>query len=522
MNKTILLDARAIDALPFGVGCYAREMTERLPLLRPDWRWIVLRCGAELSEQAQGNMLTIRAPAAFSDYPVEQRVLANLFRNRPLDLAHALWYPTAEALACPRIITVQDMIVFKGHRDFSNDHFWNLLPWFRRSIQIADHVIVPSMASFRDVVDLVPCAPEQLTVIPLACSRHFRPAAPQRLDIARKQYGLPRQYIFCSTHYNRTYKNAGVVHEALRLLREQGLPPPTLVSTGDDHQPTPNWLRLGMLNEEDLASVLSGALFMIYPSRAEGFGLPLLEAMQCGVPVVSSTADSLPEVGGSAPLYFNPDRPHELAASIKALLGSAKLRACMRDQGLRQVQRFSWETCARKTVALYEQALADTPKREPGPPVDWHAIVRARVLPPAAVAEDTPDHSLQKARHLLDNHNPVQALAILEQEDRARTDNPDVLREMGKIHKQAQRWHEAHTCFERMLQRARKLGDPAHRRSASFHLGECAMQLAQLEQAQTLFQECLDICPNHDMAAVRLRDVRMAIGNKQNDTQNRQ
>ena len=114
----------------------------------------------------------------------------------------------------------------------------------------------------------------------------------------------------------------------------------------------------GRVSDEELCELYRGAECFLYPSRYEGFGLPPLEAMTCGAPVVSSDRTSMPEVLGDAAVAVDPDDPDALADAVGALLHSEPRRAELRERGARRAAEFTWERCARLTVEAYRAALA--------------------------------------------------------------------------------------------------------------------------------------------------------------------
>ena len=115
---------------------------------------------------------------------------------------------------------------------------------------------------------------------------------------------------------------------------------------------------LGYVNEEDLPVLYSLATVFAYPSLYEGFGLPIVEAMQCGAPVLTSNVSALPEVAGNAALLVSPTNIDEIASGLTRLLEQAELRQEFRLRGYQRVQDFSWERCARETLAVYRQVYA--------------------------------------------------------------------------------------------------------------------------------------------------------------------
>jgi glycosyltransferase involved in cell wall biosynthesis len=157
--------------------------------------------------------------------------------------------------------------------------------------------------------------------------------------------------------------------EALQALREQGLAVPLVVVGRKgwlyddffrrlDELPVRDAVLFpGHVPHADLPALYGAATLAVMPSLYEGFGLPVLEAMACGTPVVCSGASSLPEIGGEAARYFDPQDTRAIAAAIRAAWTDAGLRAEMRAQGLVQAGRFSWERTAQETWALYQELL---------------------------------------------------------------------------------------------------------------------------------------------------------------------
>ena len=115
----------------------------------------------------------------------------------------------------------------------------------------------------------------------------------------------------------------------------------------------------GYVADADRAALLSGAEALVYPSLYEGFGLPVLEAMACGTPVVASNRPALPEVAGDSALLVDPEDPHQLAQAIERVLSDERLRRVLRQRGLERAARFSWDETARRTAAVLHDAASN-------------------------------------------------------------------------------------------------------------------------------------------------------------------
>jgi glycosyltransferase involved in cell wall biosynthesis len=233
----------------------------------------------------------------------------------------------------------------------------------------ADAIITVSECSKRDIVKHYGLDAEKISVIHEAAAPEFAPAQAQAVEAVRRRYGLPDRFlIHVGTIEPR--KNLTRLVEALRRLRDGGWVIP-LVLTG-----ARGWLydeffrRLeelevrdavhltGYVPTADLPALCGAATMAVVSSVYEGFGLPVLEAMACGTPVVSSSASSLPEIGGQAARYFDPYDVGAMAEAIRGVWTDGELRMEMRRQGLAQAARFSWERAAEKTLAVYESTLA--------------------------------------------------------------------------------------------------------------------------------------------------------------------
>ena len=309
------------------------------------------------------------------------RAAASYFGWRPMDAAfHGLDLYHATEHLLP--ILTRARSVFTLH-DAAYAHFPQFhLPRNRiflrlmmpRFLRRADAVITVSEFTRRDAERLYRVPPEKLTVIPEGVEPRFRPAEPEAVRAVQARYRLPERYLlFVGTLEPR--KNLVTLLDAYAALRQQTPPAgtawPGLVIAGGR-----GWLyetffeRLralgleavvtltGYVPDAHLPALIGGAEVFAYPSVFEGFGLPPLEAMACGVPVVCSDASSLPEVVGSAGLLVP---PHDAAAWTEALrqaLVDDALRRRLRAAGLARAGQFTWEAAARQTLAVYAQVLA--------------------------------------------------------------------------------------------------------------------------------------------------------------------
>ena len=197
-------------------------------------------------------------------------------------------------------------------------------------------------------------------------ARHFRRVTdPAALAAVRAKYGLPERFLFTLSKVDGgERKNIRGVLEAYAQLH--GTIPHRLVVGGRDCErfrdvyaiPDTGWGRdvlfPGYLDQADLPAIYSASELYLYPSNQEAFPIPLTEAMACGTPIITSRANGLQEIAGAAALLVDPRDAREIAGAVQSVLGDPALQARLRAAGLERARLFSWESCARRTLAILE------------------------------------------------------------------------------------------------------------------------------------------------------------------------
>ena len=270
---------------------------------------------------------------------------------------------------CPVVLTVHDLIGMLLPEDLppASHFYWSR--WLPASVRRADRVITDSKHSRDDVVRLLGIPPERIEVIPLGVDVQFSPMRNRldEVDAVRRRLNLPPTFILFVGNIEPRKGLDTLVDAFSRLVADK---PVHLVIAG-----AAGWYAgrlgdqiralglqgrvhaIGYVADEDLPAVFSAATLFAYPSRYEGFGLPPLEAMACGVPVVCSNAASLPEVVGDAAITVPPDDVAALGEALRRVLDDEELRCLMRERGLRRASTFTWQETARRTLAVYGSLL---------------------------------------------------------------------------------------------------------------------------------------------------------------------
>jgi glycosyltransferase involved in cell wall biosynthesis len=342
VSHRFAIDARAAARPELGgVERWARELCARLPELRP------------------GGYVVLRPPAALAHragHAWEQAVLPA--RAGRLGVAALLCPANLAPVAFPRTVVVLHDVAPLRHPGWYSRAY---AAWQRRLLPIlarrAMHVITVSEFSRRELGELLGLAPDRVSVVPGGVDAAFSPAADA--ERARAALGLARPYVFCvASHTAR--KNLGALVPAARALAGDGVD--VVVAGGHRPQfaaePEPEALRLlGHVPDDLLSGVYAGAEAFVLPSHYEGFGLPVLEAMATGVPVVAAATAALPETCGEAARLVRPDGA-AIREALLALLGDAAERARLRAAGLERAATFTWEATARGVDDVLRRAVS--------------------------------------------------------------------------------------------------------------------------------------------------------------------
>lgn len=356
-----------------GSGQYTRHLLEALAKVDPATEYLLFSPG----------------PISNTQYPIsnwtklwfEQVAFPLACRRSDLDLAHVPYFASPLFPTVPTVVTIHDLIPL-------------LLPAYRGSLLVrtytrlvaaaarkAEAIITVSKASKRDIVRHLHIPPERIHVTYEAAGEAFQPVEDEaQLAAIRQKYALPERYLLYLGGFDQR-KNLSTLlrafsllvnkqtHRVLSLSKEARLVIAGQLP-GRDTPRFPDPRRLvrelgveervtftGWVPEEDKPALLSGATAFVFPSLYEGFGLPPLEAMACGTPVIASNRSSLPEVVGEGGVLVEPTDVEALAGAMEALLTDDALRAELQQEALAQAAKFSWQQTALETLAVYRKVI---------------------------------------------------------------------------------------------------------------------------------------------------------------------
>ena len=352
----LAIDTQSTLGHKTGIGQYTAHLLAALRRIAPEHEYVELNWGGDV-------VMRLDRRLRWQQWDVPRRA-----KRMRADVLHVPGFDAPLWRPCPTVLTVHDLIgmIFPANLPPASRFYWS--KWLPFAARFAHRIIADSDATRRDILRLLRVPPERVTVIQLGVDPRFQPQAQPAIEACRARHTLPARFIlYLGTLEPR--KGIDTLIDAFASLAHAH--PHDLVLAGKRGwywEPLFDRMRkLGLADrvhvidyvaDDDLPSLYSAAAVFAFPSRYEGFGLPVLEAMACSAPVVCSNASSLPEVIGDAAISIRPDDTDGLARALESVLGDDRLRNDLREKGLQQAQRFTWEKTAQATLAVY-RALID-------------------------------------------------------------------------------------------------------------------------------------------------------------------
>ncbi|WP_460955585.1 glycosyltransferase family 4 protein [Spirosoma litoris] len=323
---------------------------------------------------SSSNMQIVELPGG--PYPVwEQYALPKAVKQHGIDLLHCTANTAPLNCSVPIVLTLHDIIFLENqpmlagswYQRFGNQYRrWNV----PRIVTECERIITVSHFERQRIVDHLHLSPERVVAIWNAVSDQFKVIKDmEQIEAVRSKYELPKEFIFFLGNTDPKKNVKGVLKALLGLKRQGKLTLPVVIS----NLPTDTLTDLlGEIDGQDLANniilcgyipnyilplVYNAATIFLCPSLRESFGLPILEAMACGTPVLTSSTSSMPEVAGDAALLVNPTSTEEMMAGIDRLITQPSLRAELRTKGLQRAALFSWKATANQLLTVYADSM---------------------------------------------------------------------------------------------------------------------------------------------------------------------
>ncbi len=375
------IDARMYSTEFTGIGRYVYELVKQLKEVDDKNEYVLFMNEPEYSKFEDSKRFK-KVLVKARHYSVrEQLGYLWALRRAKLDLMHFTHFNAPILYRRPSVVTIHDLTLsfFPGKK--MNSAFYrtayNIV--LKSAVKNARKVIAVSENTKADLVEIAGTAPAKVEVIYEGVGEEFGPRGDKEYqeDVHRK-YSITRDFLLYTGVW-RGHKNLVNLIKAFALLREgpEGYDM-QLVITGEEDPYYPEVKRTvkelglehhviytGMVPEKELVALYQTATAYVFPSLYEGFGLPPLEAMRCGTPVVASKVSCIPEICGEASaIYFDPYDPEDISNSIRKVLLDESLQKELRECGLKHSLKFSWEKMAEKTLEVYNEVLDSLPRRK--------------------------------------------------------------------------------------------------------------------------------------------------------------
>jgi glycosyltransferase involved in cell wall biosynthesis len=365
------LDLRPSLSRPTGVGTYVLGLAARLPSLAPEHRFHFFSASVKDRYPKRAwpenvSLVDRRLPVRGLNFawnrlgwpPLDQLVGA------PLDLVHSPTPLLVPSRRARRIVTLHDLFFLK-HPDMTNaevrrDH----VRLVRDHASRADGVLCVSEHTAAEARRLLDVPPEKIAVTPLGVDPEFREPLPEdQVEDSLRRMRLPRGGILYLGTEEKRKNLVSLVMAYLNLARRRRqIPPLVLAGPGSGWaqgggRGGPQIRATGYLPRDDVRALMAASSVLVLPSLEEGFGLPVVEAMAAGLPVICSRGSALEEVAGEAAALVDPGDSSGLARAIERLLDDPEAAAALKRRGLEHSRRFDWQDTATRTLAFYQKVL---------------------------------------------------------------------------------------------------------------------------------------------------------------------
>ena len=353
----VLIDLRMVRGRLHGIARYALELARRLPSLQPSWDFAGLTAPGGIPD-GLGNLepqIPLVACGAGFLSPLEQPALLASLSRASCDLFHATSFSVPALWPGRLVVTLHDAT----HLALPENHSWQRVAYYRLLVapraRFAAALIAPSEFSRAELSKHLGLDAYRFQVIHQGVGSAYHPPTEEEARAWRLARRLPARYL-AAVGNPKPHKNLSFL---ARLA--SSLPIPIALAAGSGAKAELGFpdstIELPTLGEAEMPLLYGAAVAMLYPSRYEGFGLPILEAMASGCPVISSNSASLREVAGNAAQLLSPDDLEAWRQATLAIIRDAGLRRQMAEKGIARAARFSWDECARQTLAVYARVL---------------------------------------------------------------------------------------------------------------------------------------------------------------------
>lgn len=369
------IDARMYSSEFTGIGRYVYELIENLQLVDHKNEYVIFLNPEEYAKFEPKNKRIRKVMVKAQHYSFAEQVsFLRILKKAKLDLMHFTHFNVPILYRRPSIVTIHDLTLsfYPGKKMNSWIHRLAYNVVLKNAVRHAKKIIAVSENTKVDLIELLHVSPNKIDVVYEGVSEKFTPKIDkEKNDDVLKKYGIGKEFLLYTGVW-RGHKNlVNLIKSFAILTGGDSAVDAQLVITGNEDPYYPEVKRTvkelnvehavifpGMVSEDELISLYQSAKLYVFPSLYEGFGLPPLEAMRCGTPVVASKTACIPEVcGEDNALYFDPYDPTEMADMIQRVWVDETLQKQLHDHGLKHSLKFSWEKMAESILKIYESCI---------------------------------------------------------------------------------------------------------------------------------------------------------------------
>lgn len=356
-----------------GIGRYVFELTEKLQEVDKINNYFLFMNWEEYEKFEAKNKRWTKVLVNAKHYSLKEQLNFLFTINRQkLDLMHFTHFNAPILYRRPSIVTIHDLTLsfFPGKKMNSGLHRFAYDIVLKNSVKHAKKVIAVSENTKKDLIEILKTSPSKIEVVYEGVSEKFSPRSDkEKNEEMLKKYSITKDFLLYTGVW-RAHKNLVNLIKAFSILLQGGTFDAQLVITGNEDPYYPEVKRTikelgiehavifpGLIEEDELVSLYQSAKLYVFPSLYEGFGLPPLEAMRCGTPVVASKTACIPEIcGDENAFFFDPYDPTDMADMIQRVWIDEDLQRQLREKGLKHSLKFSWEKMAERTMEIYNES----------------------------------------------------------------------------------------------------------------------------------------------------------------------
>ncbi len=374
----IAIDATSVPPRPAGAGVYAIELVRAMAQRDRRDGYALFASGHwlddELADRRNWRVEHVRASSRPARLAWEQMQLPHALRELGIDVLHSTHHTLPlRGVRCRRVVTIHDLTFFRIPGRYPPARRFYMQTLTRLAARSADAIIVPSNAVRDDTVQILRVPPARVTTVYEAAAARFAPVTDATARAIARTLGIEGPYVL-SVGSLEPGKNHGRLIRAMRELRDGGFPHHLVIAGQrgwkyEDELAAVDALGmggrvryLGYVPDDQLCGLYAGATAFAFPSLYEGFGLCVVEAMACGVPVLTSNVSATAEVAGDAAILVDPLSVDAIRNGLRRLLEDEPLRADLSMRGAARAAQFSWRRAADETHAVYER-VAESGRR---------------------------------------------------------------------------------------------------------------------------------------------------------------